>query len=93
MGIQAWAVRSWFLDEVHLDIAEKRPDGSRGVPRTWRLGFQPNLKQMHDDARVNRVGKTAVDEMLLDEIKAARWLDAGASTLGTKVHKLPTGPD
>jgi hypothetical protein len=92
-GIQAWAVRSWFLDEVHLDSAEKRPDGSRGVPRTWRLGFQPNLKQMHDDARVNRVGKTAVDEMLLDEIKAARWLDAGASTLGAKVHKLPTGPD
>lgn len=92
-GIQAWAVRSWFLDEVHLDSAEKRPDGSRGVPRTWRLGFQPSLKQMHDDARVNRVGKTAVDEMLLDEIKAARWLDAGASTLGAKVHKLPTGPD
>jgi hypothetical protein len=48
---------------------------------------------MHDDARVNRVGKTAVDDMLLDEIKAARWLDAGASTLGAKVHKLPTGPD
>lgn len=48
---------------------------------------------MHDDARVNRVGKSAVDEMLLDEIKAAKWLDAGASTLGAKVHKLPTGPD
>jgi hypothetical protein len=92
-GIQAWAGRSWFLDEVHLDSAEKRADGSRGVPKTWRLGFQPNLKQMHDDARVNRVGKTAVDDMLLDEIKAARWLDAGASTLGARVHKLPTGPD
>ena len=92
-GIQAWAGRSWFLDEVHLDSAEKRADGSRGVPKTWRLGFQPNLKQMHDDARINRVGKTAVDDMLLDEIKAAKWLDAGASTLGAKVHKLPTGPD
>lgn len=92
-GIQAWGNRSWFLDETHLDSAEKRADGSRGVPKTWRLGFQPNLKQMHDDARVNRVGKSAIDEMLLDEIKAAKWLDAGASTLGARVHKLPTGPD
>ena len=92
-GLQAWATRSWFLDEMHLDSAEKRADGSRGVPKTWRLGFQPNLKQMHDDARVNRVGKSAVDEMLLDEIKVAKWLDAGASTLGARVHKLPTGPD
>jgi hypothetical protein len=92
-GLQSWATRSWFLDEMHLDSAEKRADGSRGVPKTWRLGFQPNLKQMHDDARVNRVGKSAVDEMLLDEIKIAKWLDAGASTLGARVHKLPTGPD
>src|SRR5579859_6907115 len=92
-GLQSWATRSWFLDEMHLDSAEKRADGSRGVPKTWRLGFQPNLKQMHDDARVNRVGKSAVDEMLLDEIKVAKWLDAGASTLGARVHKLPTGPD
>ena len=92
-GIQAWANRSWFLDETHLDSAEKRADGSRGVPKTWRLGFQPNLKQMHDDARVNRVGKSAVDDMLVNEIKTAKWLDAGASTLGARVHKLPTGPD
>jgi hypothetical protein len=63
------------------------------VPKTWRLGFQPNLKQMHDDAKINRVGKSAVDDLLLDEIKAAKWLDAGASTLGARVHKLPTGPD
>lgn len=92
-GLQSWAERSWFLDEVHLDSAEKRPDGSRGVPKTWRLGFQPNLKQMHDEAKRDRVGKTAVDDMLLDEIKAAKWLDAGASQLGAKVHKLPSGPD
>ena len=92
-GLQGWAERSWFLDEVHLESAEKRVDGSRGLPKTWRLGFQPNLKQMHDEAKVNRVPKTAVDDMLLDEIKAAKWLDAGAMVLGAKVHKLPTGPD
>lgn len=92
-GIQAWGERSWFLDEVHLESADKRPDGSRGLPKTWRLGFQPNLKQMHDEARVNRVPKSAVDDMLLEEIKAARWLDSGATAMGAKVHKLPTGPD
>ena len=92
-GMQAWADRSWFLDEVHLESAETRADGSRGLPKTWRLGFQPNLKQMHDEAKANRVPKSAVDEMLLDEIKAAKWLDAGAMVLGAKVHKLPTGPD
>jgi hypothetical protein len=92
-GLQAWAEQSWFLDEVHLESADKRPDGSRGLPKTWRLGFQPNLKQMHDEAKVNRVPKTAVDDMLLDEIKGAKWLDAGATALGAKVHKLPTGPD
>ena len=92
-GMQAWADRSWFLDEVHLDSAEKRADGTRGLPKTWRLGFQPNLKQMHDEAKANRVTKTAVDDMLFDEIKASKWLDAGATTLGAKVHKFPTGPD
>lgn len=92
-GLQAWGERSWFLDEVHLESAEKRADGSRGLPKTWRLGFQPNLKQMHDEAKVNRVPKSAVDDMLLEEIKSAKWLDAGATTLGAKVHKLPTGPD
>lgn len=92
-GLQAWGERSWFLDELHLESAEKRTDGSRGLPKTWRLGFQPNLKQMHDEAKANRVPKTAVDDMLLEEIKSAKWLDAGATTLGAKVHKLPTGPD
>ena len=42
---------------------------------------------------MNRVGKTAIDEMVLEEIKAAKWLDAGASGLGARVHKLPTDPD
>ncbi|MDG2570814.1 DUF499 domain-containing protein, partial [Vibrio parahaemolyticus] len=48
-GLQHWADRSWYLDEAHLDSGEKRQDG-RGLPKTWRLGNQPNLKQMHDDA-------------------------------------------
>ncbi len=91
-ALQAWAERSWYLDEIHLDSADKRPDGTRGLPKTWRLGNQPNLKQMHDDARVNRVTATAVDDLLLDEIKGARWLDQGASALGARVHKLPSDP-
>ncbi len=91
-GLQTWSTRSWYLDETHLDSAEKRPDGTSGVPKTWRLGNQPNLKQMHDDARLNRVAKSAVDEMLADEIKRANYLTSGADALGAKVHKLPVDP-
>ena len=91
-ALQGWAERSWYLDELHLDSADKRSDGSRGLPKTWRIGNQPNLKQMHDDARVNRVTATAVDDLLLEEIKRARWLDQGASALGAHVHKLPSDP-
>jgi hypothetical protein len=91
-GLQGWAGKSWYLDETHLDSAEKRADGTRGVPRTWRLGNQPNLKQMHDDARLTRVAKSAVDDMLTDEIKKANYLTAGADALGAKVHKMPLDP-
>ena len=91
-ALQGWAERSWYLDELHLASADKRADGSRTVPKTWRLGNQPNLKQMHDDARQNRVSAPAVEDMLLEQIKGARWLDQGANALGAKVHKLPTDP-
>ena len=91
-GLQGWADRSWYLDELHLDSADKRSDGSRGLPKTWRIGNQPNLKQMHDDARAYRVTATAVDDLLLEEIKRARWLDQGASALGAHVHRLPSDP-
>jgi hypothetical protein len=91
-GLRGWADHSWYLDEAHLDSAEKRADGSRGLPKTWRLGNQPNLKQMHDDARVNRVAKSTVDDMLADEIKKASYLASGADALGAKVHKLPIDP-
>lgn len=90
-GLQAWADRSWFLDETHLDSGERRPEG-RGLPKTWRLGDQPNLTQMHDDARRNRVTTTAVDDALQAEIKVASWLDAGAQAAGAKVHRLATVP-
>ena len=91
-GLLGWEGRSWYLDETHLDSAEKRSDGTRGLPKTWRLGNQPNLKQMHDDARLNRVAKSAVDDMLTDEIKKANYLTSGADAMGAKVHKLPLDP-
>jgi len=49
--------------------------------------------QQHDEAKINRVPKSAADEMLIEEIKAAKWLESGAMTLGAKVHKLPNGPE
>ncbi|MFL7900677.1 DUF499 domain-containing protein [Azospirillum argentinense] len=90
-GLEDWAGRTWYLDEHHLESGELKPDGTRGLPKTWRIGNQPNLKQMHDDARVNRVSASSVEERLLAEIKGTKALTQGASAL-VKVHTLPTGP-
>ncbi len=91
-GLAAWADHSWYLDEAHLASAEKREDGSQGLPKTWRLGDQPNLKQMHDDARVNRVDDGQIDAMIDDDVKKATYLDQGAQGLGARVHRLPVSP-
>jgi hypothetical protein len=86
-----WAGRSWYLDEEDLSSGAERPDGTRELPRTWRMGDQPNLKQMHDDARQFRVSDPAVEEKLLELVRADAKLKAGAGP-GTKSHMLPAGP-
>ena len=83
-----WASRSWYLDEAELASAPERPDGTKDLPKTWRLGDQPNLKQMHDDARQSRVGEPAVDDKLLDLVRNDAKLKATAGP-GTKFHMLP----
>ena len=83
-----WASRSWYLDEAELASAPERPDGTKDLPKTWRLGDQPNLKQMHDDARQLRVGEPAVDDKLLDLVRNDAKLKATAGP-GTKFHMLP----
>lgn len=86
-----WAEVSWFLDESALSGAEIGPDRRGLLPKSWRLGSRPNLKQMHHDACV-RVPAEFVESRLLDEIGKLKSLTTGAHAAGAKVHNLPTQP-
>lgn len=81
-GLGRWSDASWYLDDTFTG------DREGGLPKVWRLGSKPNLKQMHYDARQN-VGATLVDEVLEKEIRGAGKLTEGARGAGAKVHVLP----
>lgn len=89
-ALKLWTKQSWFLDEAEIGTAED--GGAAGLPKAWRLGFKPNLRQMHADAVENRVPNDLVETKLLDEIQRAKQLTAGASAAGAKVHTLPAKP-
>ncbi|MPZ45705.1 MAG: DUF499 domain-containing protein [Betaproteobacteria bacterium] len=80
-----WADVSWYLDDTFT--AER--DG--GLPKVWRLGSKPNLRQMHHDARMH-VAPTVVEEVLEREIAGTRKLTEGARAAGAGVHNLPARP-
>ncbi|PSR20354.1 MAG: hypothetical protein C7B45_15335 [Sulfobacillus acidophilus] len=87
-GLRRWADLSWFLDETAL--ADRT---STSLPAWWRLGSRPNLKQMHNDARL-RVSTNGdlVMARLLEEIKKVKSLTIGANSAGAAVHMLPKRP-
>lgn len=84
-GLARWSDLSWYLDDTFTT------DRESGLPKVWRLGSKPNLKQMHHDARQN-VSATLVDEVLEKEIRGAGKLTEGARGAGAKVHVLPARP-
>jgi uncharacterized protein DUF499 len=84
-GLARWADVSWYLDDTFT--AEK--DGS--VPKVWRLGSKPNLRQMHHDARTHIAG-LVVEEVLEKEITSTKKLTEGARIMGATVHALPDRP-
>lgn len=84
-GLARWADTSWYLDDTFID------DREDGLPKLWRLGSKPNLKQMHHDAR-SHISPTVLDEVLEKEIRGASKLSEGARGAGVKVHMLPTRP-
>ena len=84
-GLSRWSDASWYLDDTFTS------DREGGLPKVWRLGSKPNLKQMHHDARQN-VSATLVDEVLEKEIRGAGKLTEGARGAGAKVHVLPARP-
>ena len=83
-----WRELSWFLDDADFE-----DDGAAGsLPRSWRLGNRPNLKQMHDEACTQRVTDDAVEQRLEEEARRARRLSEGARAAGAQVHTLPESP-
>ena len=89
-ALRRWSEESWFLDDADLSDATTAPDGQRPLPKAWRLGSRPNLKQMHHDARPRVEG--FVEDKLVHDILALKSLTAGANAAGARVHNLPSRP-
>lgn len=89
-ALKRWTDISWFLDEGAISDAEVASDGRRQLPKSWRLGSKPNLRQMHHDAclRVTDL----VEPRLIEEIGKLKSLTAGASGAGVKTHSMPKSP-
>lgn len=86
-SLSRWTEVSWFLDEGY--VSERDAGGQ--LPKYWRLGCKPNLRQMHHDA-CQRVTSELIESKLIDTIEKAKKLIEGASAMGVKVHNLPLGP-
>ncbi len=89
-ALRRWTEVSWFLDEA--EVATATEDGGQDLPKAWRLGNRPNLRQMHDDACANRVPPALVESQLVDAIQKQRSLTTGAVPAGARVHTLPESP-
>ena len=86
-ALRRWTELSWFLDEAEVATAE-----TTDLPKAWRLGNRPNLRQMHHDACNNRVPPALVESQLVNAIEKLKALTAGASAAGARVHTLPERP-
>lgn len=84
-GLNAWANHSWYLDDLFTS------DREQDLPKAWRLGSKPNLKQMHDAARAG-ISISLVDTLLERLIQDAGKLTDGAKSAGARVHRLPARP-
>jgi len=89
-ALRQWADTSWFLDEAALTEGQSN---RTSLPSVWRLGSRPNLKQMHNDARIRVASnRESVNARMIDEIKKVKALTAGATGAGATVHLLPKHP-
>ena len=91
-GLQRWTEVSWFLDEAEVATRGGDSGATSELPKAWRLGNRPNLRQMHDDACRNRVPPALIESQLIDAIERQRTLTSGASAAGARVHSLPARP-
>ncbi len=85
-ALKGWARESWFLDD------EGRVEGGEpGLPKKWRLGLRPNLKQMHDDAS-KKVQGELIESELLKEVRRLKSLTSVPRDAGVRTHLLPERP-
>ena len=91
-GLRRWTELSWFLDENEFGSRSTTDGGLPPLPREWRLGNRPNLKQMHHDACTNRVTADMVEHKLLTEVRGTKSLIKDAKASGARVHMLPKQP-
>lgn len=90
-GLRRWAELSWFLDETALAAGAGGGTQMLELPKTWRLGNRPNLKQMHSVA-VTRVLPDLMEMKLTEFVSREKRLTAGGSQAGARVHNLPQRP-
>ncbi|WP_420636577.1 hypothetical protein [Candidatus Palauibacter sp.] len=91
-GLRRWRETSWFLDDEDTSDEVGEYATNQGLPRSWRLGNAPNLKQMHDEACRDRVTTEMVQVRLEEAIRKTKSLWDGASAAGAQVHVLPRSP-
>ena len=91
-ALRRWTELSWFLDEQEIDTGESDADGAAALPKAWRLGNRPNLRQMHHAACTTRVPASLIDSKIIEAIEKQKALTSGASAAGAKVHTLPERP-
>ncbi|MFM7448332.1 MAG: DUF499 domain-containing protein [Leptolyngbyaceae cyanobacterium] len=86
-ALVSWTEASWFFDEDNF--ANQEDSTPKTLPKQWRLGSKPNLKQLHHDACRSRISDQYVEDKLFDEIEKLKSLTSGASNIGVKPHTLP----
>lgn len=91
-GLRRWRDTSWFLDDEDTGDDSDEYASQQALPKSWRLGNAPNLKQMHDEACRDRVTEEMVEAHLEAAIGKTKSLSNGASAAGARVHVLPRSP-
>ena len=91
-ALRRWAELSWFLDEQEIAAGESDAGRATALPKAWRLGNRPNLRQMHHAACTSRVPPELVDSKVIEAIEKQKTLTSDARAAGARVHNLPARP-
>ena len=92
-ALRRWAELSWFLDEQEIAAGESDAGGATALPKAWRLGNRPNLRQMHHAACTTRVPASLIDSKIIEAIEKQK--DSHFRCLvrrAARVHNLPARP-